>query len=121
VQPTPRDDQDNTLARLAGTARRARQGEAETVLGPPKMNFTSNNRNQVRTDPPEKRTPRAFGDDATSKERSEFQDGFFRPQNADGPQPREKQNGAGTRRPRESGMNYDVIGTLKTLLTLYRR
>jgi hypothetical protein len=78
------------------------------------MNFTSNNRNQVRTDPPEKRTPRAFGEDAASKERGDFQDGFFRPQNSDGPQSREKPNGVGTRRPRESGTSHDVSRTLET-------
>lgn len=104
TQAAPRDDQDNTLARLAGNMRRPRQNEGETILGPPKMSFTSTNRNQTRSDTPDKRTPRAYGDDTSTKDRSEFQDGFFRPQHPESAQPREKQNGANNRRPRDQGM-----------------
>jgi hypothetical protein len=45
------------------------------------MGFTSNNRNATRSD--EKRTPGAFSEDVSSKERGEFEDGFFKPRHND--------------------------------------
>lgn len=65
--------QDNPLARFAGAARKNTRGqEGDIILGPPKMGFTSNNRNATKTE-----------DATTSKDRGEFQEGFFRARSND--------------------------------------
>src|ERR1700760_2131004 len=117
VQPSLRTEESSqdTLNRLAGPIRRPRgQGLCysanplitwlmsldgdEIVLGPPKMGFTSNNRNITRSD--EKRTPGAFSDDVSAKERGEFQDGFFKSRSND---PLREKPGRRTREVGEDG------------------
>lgn len=59
---------ENPLARFAAGARKNVRGQpGDIILGPPKMGFTSNNRNAGRTP-----------DDSTKERGGDFQDGFFR-------------------------------------------